>query len=344
VLFTGGTREGPCPVAESMVRLAREIGVPDRACMVETASFNTFENSERSAVLLRQAGAHRLLVVTDRLHMRRAAASFTRLGFEVNRASVPIYEGHVDNSDMLFAAAREAAALAYYGARGWLGPIELRSPATAQGPADNTMTTKTASAPLVIFGASYARGWKPPALAGMPVVNLGVSGQQSFEMLDRFDRDVTPTGARAVVIWGFINDIFRGQNQDEAAIKVRNSYTEMIARARAHGIEPILATEVTIRPSDSWGETIAGLVGWALGKESYQDRINRHVLAVNAWLKDLARKERLLLLDFHSATSDEQGRRRPEFIDKDGSHITQAGYAALTAYATPILEGHFSVR
>jgi uncharacterized SAM-binding protein YcdF (DUF218 family)/lysophospholipase L1-like esterase len=346
VVFTGGTGDASCPVAEAMVRFAHEIGVPESSCLVERAARNTMQNGEFSAPLLRQAGAKRLLLVTDRLHMRRAAGAFTRLGFDVQRASVPVYEGHVDNVDMLGSAMREAAAVAYYRARGWLGPIDLPGDAASnQTPIDKTMTTSAVKqAPLVIFGASYAGGWTPRSPAGLPVTNLGVAGQESFQMLERFERDVVPTGARAVVIWGFINDIIRGKDMDQTLARIRSSYVEMVALARSHRIEPILATEVTIRPSDSWSETVAALVGWVLGKESYQDRINRHVMATNAWLKDLAKQENLLLLDLHGAVADANGRRRAEFIDKDGSHITPAGYAALTAYAAPILEEHLRVR
>jgi uncharacterized SAM-binding protein YcdF (DUF218 family)/lysophospholipase L1-like esterase len=347
LLFTGGGVAGACPVAEAMMRLAREFGVPEANVLVETSSLNTLENGEHSAALLRAAGAQRVLVVTDRLHMRRATGSFTRLGFDVQRASVPIYEGHTDNVDMLTRAAREGAAVAYYRVRGWLGPLERsrESHARPQRLTLIAMTEDWKSGPLVIFGASYAGSWNPPAVTGASaVLNRGVSGEQSSDMLARFERDVVSTNARAVVIWGFINDIFRANDPDAAAIRVHDNFVKMVRLARSNGIEPILATEVTIRPSDSWSETIAGLIGWVLGKESYQDRINRHVLSVNASLRQLAAQERLLLLDFHAVTSDKVGRRRPEFIDHDGSHITPAGYAALTAYAMPILEEYFRVR
>jgi lysophospholipase L1-like esterase len=182
-------------------------------------------------------------------------------------------------------------------------------------------------------------------LNGIPVVNAGVSGQQSFEMLERFDRDVVSVRPRAVVLWGFINDIFRAREIEASLQRVRDSYTEMVARARAAGIEPILATEVTVRAPDSWTETILSFVGGLMGKESYQDQINRHVLATNSWLSDLAAREQLLLIDLQGALADEDGRRRRrEFIDADGTHITREGYDALTRYAAPILHEHLTQR
>jgi uncharacterized SAM-binding protein YcdF (DUF218 family) len=120
VVFTGGSGTD-CPVAKAMALLAREVGVPDAAIREETASFSTWENGAMAAPLLRRAGFQRLLLVTDRLHMRRASAVFTQLGFEVRRAAVPIGEGHDDNVSMLYAGLREYLALGYYRLRGWIG-------------------------------------------------------------------------------------------------------------------------------------------------------------------------------------------------------------------------------
>lgn len=130
VVFTGGTGIPDCPVAKAMALLAREVGVPDVAIRQETASFNTWENGTMAAPLLHGWGFKKLLLVTDRLHMRRASAVFTRLGFEVGRATVPIGEGHDDNVSMLRAGAREFIALGYYRMRGWIGSPDAASSAS----------------------------------------------------------------------------------------------------------------------------------------------------------------------------------------------------------------------
>ena len=122
--------------------------------------------------------------------------------------------------------------------------------------------------------------------------------------------------------------------------RIRDSYTEIVALARRHGIEPILATEVTMGRRDSWSETVASWIGALRGKESYQDRVSRHVQETNRWLVEFAARERLLVLDLKSVLAGQGLRRRPEFTQDDGSHITPRGYAALTEYARPILERH----
>ena len=200
--------------------------------------------------------------------------------------------------------------------------------------------------PIVLLGASYAAGWPLSQVRDIPVVNKGVAGQQSFELLERFDRDVASASPRAVILWGFSNDIHRAQpgSMDQTIARVRDSYAQLIARARQHGIEPILATELTLRPTDSISERVAGWTGTLRGKESYQDQVNRHVLALNRWLIDTATRERLLVLQLQTVLSEADGRRHPAFAQPDGSHVTPAGYDALTSFVTPILEEHFLAR
>ena len=98
---------------------------------------------------------------------------------------------------------------------------------------------------------------------------------------------------------------------------------------------------MTIRPKDSWKETIAGWIGGLLGKESYQDYINQHVLDLNKWVRGYAEKHDLLLLDLQPVISDETGQRQKEYAVKDGSHISPAGYEKLTEYARPVLQRYF---
>ena len=112
IFFTGGRPEGKaCPVAVVMSEFAGELGVPADARLTEEASRSTHENAEFSAPLLRQRGVKRILVVTDRLHMRRAEGAFAAAGFEIERASVPVYASHPDNVSMLTSGFREYVAL-----------------------------------------------------------------------------------------------------------------------------------------------------------------------------------------------------------------------------------------
>jgi lysophospholipase L1-like esterase len=203
--------------------------------------------------------------------------------------------------------------------------------------------TTSPPGPIVLLGASYARGWQLPPVAGRSIVNKGEGGQESWELLARFDRDVLALRPSAVIIWGTINDVFRAPRDriDSALDRVRTSFEQMTAKAKGAGVEVIVATEVTIRANDDWREWAASWIGWVLGKTSYQDYVNGHVATLNAWLRNFADREGLLLLDLQPVVSDAGGQRRRGFAAEDGSHFTSAGYDALTAYATPVLERHF---
>lgn len=347
ILITGGSADSGCPIAVAMRRFAEEMAIPVEDVYIEPSSRSTRENAERSLPLLEALGVHRLLLVTDRLHMPRAEAVFSHYGFAVARASVPIYEGHADNVEMLQAGIREYAALAYYRWRGWLAPaVRPRGPASGIAARSAPAALAHPAGPIVTLGASYAAGWVPDELAGRPMVNRGIGGDETAGMLARFEADVVSTEPRAVLLWGFINDVFRAQSDMDATLAgIRERYTQMIARSRAAGIEPILVTEATMRPpSGSLRDTIGEWLGWLRGKPSYQAQINGHVLAVNRWLRETAAHDGLLLLDFEAVLAELGGRRHRPFAQPDGSHITPAGYQALTAYAEPVLEEHFRGR
>ncbi len=192
---------------------------------------------------------------------------------------------------------------------------------------------------IIIIGASYAAGWNLERIVGLRVVNKGVGGEQSFEMRNRFEKDIISLNPRAVIIWGFINDIFNvNQEEIDATLeKTKNNFVEMVKLAQDNGIIPILTTDLTIRGKKSWPETLASWIGKILGKESYQDYVNKHVLAMNQWISKYAKAQDLPLLDLQPILSDEQGIRKREYAVEDGSHISPKGYDKLTSYTQKML-------
>jgi uncharacterized SAM-binding protein YcdF (DUF218 family)/lysophospholipase L1-like esterase len=347
VVFAGGNAPGGFgPISEAMACFAREVGIDGTRILVESTSLTTLQNAERSAPLLRAHRVRQVLVVTDGLHMRRSSQLFEGLGFSVERASVPFYRTYDDNVALAAAAVREVGALAYYKARGWLRDGAAPAMSASSIPDQLPMQHSYPNGPIVVLGASYAQGWDLKRVGNHTVINAGLTGQQSFEMLERFERDVIAARPRAVLLWGFINDIFRAQpgQMAQAIDRVKTSYERMVALAREHGIEPIIATEITVRPPDSWRDTIVDWMNAVRGKPSYQGVINSNVVSVNRWLVDLAASQGLLLLDFQGTLGETGGWRRAEFMHTDGSHVSAAGYAALTTYAGPILERHVTGR
>src|SRR5689334_4643365 len=83
LLLMSGGGAGPATEASVMRDLAREAGVPETAVLLETVSRNTFENAAYTARVLRGMGKTRVVLVSDRMHLPRAARLFRRAGLEV---------------------------------------------------------------------------------------------------------------------------------------------------------------------------------------------------------------------------------------------------------------------
>jgi len=64
--------------ADAMAARARELGVPDDALRVERESLSTADNARNTARLLAAEGRHRVWLVTQPFHTRRARAWFRR--------------------------------------------------------------------------------------------------------------------------------------------------------------------------------------------------------------------------------------------------------------------------
>lgn len=208
----------------------------------------------------------------------------------------------------------------------------LLSPATIGAP----VTTPTADPgkTLIIIGASYAGSWGTPSLPGYRVVNRGVGGERTKETLARFAADVVAARPHAVLIWGHINNFssIPAEQMEAARTATREHYLGMLRQAREANIAVLLATEIPFAESTDLLDQVRAFVGRLRGKQSYAERVNAQVRDVNAFVRDLAARERLPLLDFERVFAPDGGARKPEFAKEDRSHITPAGYAALTAY------------
>jgi len=194
--------------------------------------------------------------------------------------------------------------------------------------------------PIVILGASYAASWPIDSIAGRRVVNKGVDGNQSFEMAARFSVDVLAENPAQVLVWGFINDIFRSDQEmlNDAKDRIIDGYGEMIAAAEANDIEVVVATEVTIREQSGFVNWMSGLVGRILGKTSYQNTVNEHVSDVNNKLVELAKSHDITVLDFERLLADSDGSRKHEFAEDDGSHLSTQAYQSLSAFTMKSLD------
>jgi uncharacterized SAM-binding protein YcdF (DUF218 family) len=83
LLLLSGGGSGPVPEAEIMRRMALADGVPEAALLVEPGSRDTVENAREAARLLRPRGGRFILLVSDRVHLPRAALLFRLAGLRI---------------------------------------------------------------------------------------------------------------------------------------------------------------------------------------------------------------------------------------------------------------------
>ncbi|WP_129777684.1 GDSL-type esterase/lipase family protein [Peristeroidobacter soli] len=187
---------------------------------------------------------------------------------------------------------------------------------------------------LVIVGASYAEEWHTPLLPGYTVINNAVCGQITSDIRAHFERDVIELKPDMVLIWGHNNDVIRSTPENMVLTQQRaeENFRAMVEQARAAGITPILVTEVTLPIPETFKEKVMAIVGPWLGKTDYRVQKNIAIKALNAWLRDYAHAQHIKLLDLEKALASGNGTRKAEYARKDHSHITPAGYEAITQY------------
>jgi lysophospholipase L1-like esterase len=170
---------------------------------------------------------------------------------------------------------------------------------------------------VVFMGDSITDNWQrmDTTMFAGALVDRGISGQTTPQMLVRFREDVINLHPRAVHIMAGTNDI--AGNTGAATVEIVQGNIETMAElAHAHGIKVILAS---IPP--------AAAFPW-----SPDMRPAPTILAFNAWLKDYARRNGFTYLDYHAALSDAQAGMRPG-LSSDGVHPTVAGYAIMRPLA-----------
>lgn len=108
-----------------MAKLARELGVPGEAILLENQSIRTYDGALYSAALIRQRGFGSVILVTSALHLRRARLTFAAAGVPVApvRASeidLTLVSGTDERICLLGDAVHEYVGLVFYRLKGWI--------------------------------------------------------------------------------------------------------------------------------------------------------------------------------------------------------------------------------
>ena len=182
--------------------------------------------------------------------------------------------------------------------------------------------------PQVVFlGDSITENWihAAPELFSERVIDRGIGGQTSSQILLRFYPDVVAIGAKLVHVMVGTNDILqnKGPVGDDDIV---NNVMAMIDIAQANDIKFVLASILPI-----------SVRSWQPELEPAQ-----RIIKLNRRLRDLAAARKIVFVDYFSQLKDRHGGLH-EDLGNDGVHPNRAGYAlmkplALKAIAAQCIE------
>lgn len=118
LMLMGPAYEGSPIEAETRATLARDLGIPAEAIVVEGRGLTTRQEASLAAARVRELGGRRVLLVTGAQHMHRARRFFERAGMEVVPAPVfevsPTAQGPGGRLELARLVIQEGLARLYY--------------------------------------------------------------------------------------------------------------------------------------------------------------------------------------------------------------------------------------
>ena len=143
---------------------------------------------------------------------------------------------------------------------------------------------------VVLMGDSITEFWKtnsPDFFANYPLIDRGISGQTTSQMVVRFEQDVIALKPKTVVILAGINDI--AENTGPITLEaVFDNIEIMVNKAKSHKIKPILCS---VLPANKF---------WWNSKIYPADK----VIALNKMIKAYALKNKITYVDYYAVMVD----------------------------------------
>ncbi|MDH7639095.1 GDSL-type esterase/lipase family protein [Sphingomonas oryzagri] len=166
---------------------------------------------------------------------------------------------------------------------------------------------------VVMIGDSITEIWQiaMPEMFGGAIVNRGIAGQTSPQILLRFMADVVDLRPRRVHILCGTNDI-AGNTGPTVPEDYQRNVRAMADLAMRNGIEPLLAS---IPPASAiFWQPDARPLEW--------------IPHLNDWLRTFCATRSLRYVDYHAALTDGAGALQERF-SADGVHVTRSAYRVM---------------
>ena len=178
---------------------------------------------------------------------------------------------------------------------------------------------------IVLIGDSITEGWSlmdPDFFRNNNLINRGIGGQTSPQMLIRFKQDAVHLKPKLIIINAGTNDIAANTGPATPEM-ITDNITSMAEIALKHSIKVALST---ILPVDNyqWNETV-------------KDAPER-IMIVNNILKRYSEQNNLTFINFYSAMVNENKGMKSHYAN-DGVHPTKEGYDVMAFVLKNTLSG-----
>ena len=182
---------------------------------------------------------------------------------------------------------------------------------------------------LIPFDSAYMKDdgtnvtvyFHPGFFSGNGYIDKGISGQNTFQMFERFEKDVIALNPQVVVIMGGTNDLAQGVSKDEIVSNIMN----MATMAEGAGIQVVLCT---VTPNND-----------------YYSRLNphekgTHIIALNEMLHNEAMARNYAWCDYWtSLVADDGLSLKEEYRLYDNLHPGPVAYTVMEGIIKPIIDG-----
>jgi len=190
-------------------------------------------------------------------------------------------------------------------------------------PKSSTSNTKK----IVLIGDSITESWKgysPEFFAENPhLINKGVSGETTPQILDRFNSDVVSFEPELVIILAGINDI--AQNTGYISVsEIFANIINMVEVANSHNITPVLCSVLP-----------ANKIAWKPEIKSAD-----LVVELNDKLKGYCTENNIAYVDYFSSMVGEKKELRSD-LTYDGVHPDKKGYLIMEKILLETIQKNF---
>ena len=171
---------------------------------------------------------------------------------------------------------------------------------------------------IVFFGDSITEGYNVKEFYDeYRVVNSGISGNTTNDLINRIDSDLYDYNPSVVIIQIGTNDI-RANIKDEEIINNLKTIIKGIRKNRKNS--SILVESIYPLNRDMDTEYWNGV------NEDYN---NKHIIKLNNDIRKLCKKEHIKYIDVYSYLLDDN-KNLKEVYSKEGLHLTDLGYYKVT--------------